>query len=230
MSALLKVGVLDDERIAVDGLVKLLEKQLDGAEVRGFQYHQQFVAWVEEEQPELVFLDMEMPGAAGLDIAKRIKDKVGNIVFVTAHSHYSLEAFDTAVDYILKPVAPSRIKQCLEKLGKLKPVPIFEERTVRIPIRGSFSSVSESDIVLLRGQRNYTEVVLTSGESHLVARTLKNFSEGLSDRFLRVHKSVIIRSDAIREIQWGAKPQIELAGGITVEASKIRLHELGFEA
>ena len=230
MGVLRKIGVLDDERVAVDGLVKLLEKQVGDVVVRGFQYHQQFLAWVEKERPELVFLDMEMPSSNGLDIAKQIQDKVGNIVFVTAHSHYSLQAFDTAVDYILKPVAPSRIKQCLEKLGKLQPLPVFEELTVRIPIRGSFSSVSESDILMLRGQRNYTEVVLSNKESHLVARTLKNFSEGLSDRFLRVHKSVIVRSDAIKEIHWSSKPEIELVGGLTVEASKTRLHELGLQA
>jgi len=230
MNVLRKVGVLDDERVAVDGLVNLLRKQLEGVEVRGFQYHQQFLAWVEEVHPELVFLDMEMPSTSGLHIAEQIKDKVGNIVFVTAHSEYSLQAFDTAVDYILKPVAPSRIEQCLGKLAKLQPLPVFDEVTVRIPIRGSFSNVRESEILMLRGQRNYTEVVLSNGESHLVARTLKNFSEGLSSRFLRVHKSVIVRSDAINEIHWSSKPEIELAGGLRVEASKTRLNELGLQA
>lgn len=230
MSEKINIGVLDDERVAVDGLVKLLQKQLDQAEVRGFQYHQQFLAWVEEVRPELVFLDMEMPSSSGLKIAQQIKEKVGSIVFVTAHSHYSLEAFDTAVDYILKPVAPSRIKQCLHKLGRLQPVTVFEDRYVRLPIRGSFSSIKEVEILMLRGQRNYTEVVLANGESHLVARTLKNFSEVLSDRFWRVHKSLIIRSDAIKEIHWGVKPHIELEGNHMVEASKTRLHELGLKA
>lgn len=230
MNRLRKIGVLDDERIAVDGLVKLLEKLLPGVEVKGFQYHNQFLAWADVAAPELVFLDMEMPAASGLDIARKVKDKVGNIVFVTAHSEYSLDAFETAVDYILKPVAPSRVKKCLEKIGNLYPIPVHEERTVRLPIRGSFTNVPEKDIIMLRGQRNYTEVVLTNGEHHLVARTLKSFSEGLSERFWRVHKSVIVRSDAVVQVIPGSKPQLELVSGQTVEASKTRLNELGVEA
>ena len=73
-------------------------------------YAQPFVEWCKEESPALV-LDMEMPGALGLEVAKKIKVYVGNIVFVTAHSHYSLEAFETAVDYILKPVIKSRLQK-----------------------------------------------------------------------------------------------------------------------
>ena len=65
----------------------------------------------------MVFLDMEMPQAMGLDVAKRIQADVGNIVFVTAHSHYSLEAFETAVDYILKPISPKRLAASPRKSG-----------------------------------------------------------------------------------------------------------------
>ena len=100
------IGVLDDEIIAVRGMVFQLEKLLPNAEVKGFTQYREFELWCENNTPELVFLDMEMPQAMGLDVAKRIQADVGNIVFVTAHSHYSLEAFETAVDYILKPISP----------------------------------------------------------------------------------------------------------------------------
>ena len=60
-----------------------------------------------------------------------------------------------------------------------------------------------------------------------MAKTLKSFSEGLSDRFLRVHKSIIVRSDAVKDIQWGARPKIVLINNEVVDASKARLDELG---
>jgi len=230
MNKLRKIGVLDNEQLAIDGLVYQLKKELPGAEVHGSLYPKPFEEWCKNERPELVFLDMEMPSAMGLDVAKRIQPFVGNIVFVTAHSHYSLEAYETAVDYILKPVVASRLRQALDKIAGLKPMPVIQEKSVRIPIKGSFHSIQERDIILLRGQRNYTEVVMVDGESHLVARTLKNFSDSLSDRFWRVHKGTIVRSDVVQDIKWGAKPQLTLSNGLVVEASKIRLHELGLQA
>ena len=229
MRRLEKIGVLDDERIAVDGLVSQLEKLVPGVVVQGFMYAQPFVEWCKESKPGLVFLDMEMPGALGLDVAHQIKAYVGNIVFVTAHSHYSLDAFETAVDYILKPVIKSRLQQCLNKISDLDPVPLFEEVNVKLPFKGSHQLVKESAIVMLSGQRNYTNVILENGETRLVARTLKSFSEGLSDRFLRVHKSIIVRSDAVKEIQWGARPKMVLTNNEVVDASKARLDELGIE-
>lgn len=229
MRRLDKIGVLDDERIAVDGLVSQLKKMVDDVDVQGFMYAQPFVEWCKECKPGLVFLDMEMPGALGLDVAKEIKPFVGNIVFVTAHSHYSLDAFETAVDYILKPVVKSRLQQCLEKIAGLDPVPVFEDLRVKLPVKGTYEWVKESTIIMLVGQRNYTNVVLENGESHLVARTLKSFSEGLSDRFWRVHKSIIVRSDAVSNIQWGAKPKIILSNKQIVDASKARLDELGIQ-
>ena len=219
------IGILDDEKLAVDGMVFQLSKLLPQAAVEGFTQHKPFVQWCEEHRPEMVFLDMEMPGANGLEVAQSIKAMVGNIVFVTAHTEYSLEAFDTAVDYVLKPVSPKRLAQSLKKIADLQPVGTFEELRIKIPIKGSFYSLSESKINILQGQRNYTEVVLNNGERHLVARTLKSFEEGLSPRFARIHKSVIVRRDAVEHIEWGSKILVHVLGGQVLEASKTRMNE-----
>ncbi|MDG1055565.1 MAG: response regulator, partial [Schleiferiaceae bacterium] len=90
MKTVRHIGVLDDEIIAVRGMVFQLEKLLPQVEVKGFTQFREFELWCENNAPELVFLDMEMPHAMGLEVAKRIQPDVGNIVFVTAHSHYSL--------------------------------------------------------------------------------------------------------------------------------------------
>jgi two-component system LytT family response regulator len=225
LKAVRHIGILDDEKLAVDGMVFQLSKLLPQATVEGFTQHKPFVQWCEEHRPEMVFLDMEMPGANGLEVAQSIKAMVGNIVFVTAHTEYSLEAFDTAVDYVLKPVSPKRLAQSLKKIADLKPVGTFEDLRIKIPIKGSFHSLPESKINVLQGQRNYTEVVLNNGERHLVARTLKSFEEGLSPRFARIHKSVIVRRDAVEHIEWGSKILVHVLGGQVLEASKTRMNE-----
>ena len=219
------IGILDDERLAVEGMVYQLRKLLPEAHIHGSTNKDLFITWCFEHNPEMVFLDMEMPNANGLEVAKEIQFHVGNIVFVTAHSEYSLEAFDTAVDYILKPVSPKRLSQSLKKIAALSPAGVFEEYYIKIPIKGSFHSISEAKINILLGQRNYTEVVLDSGERHLVARTLKNFEESLSERFSRVHKSVIVRRDAVERIDWGAKIMLHIKGGNVLEASKTRINQ-----
>jgi len=224
------IGVLDDEIIAVRGMVFQLEKLLPQAEVKGFTQYREFELWCENNAPELVFLDMEMPLAMGLDVAKRIQPDVGNIVFVTAHSHYSLEAFETAVDYILKPITPKRLQQALAKVESLVPVKVQQELKIKLLLKGTFRELPESDITFLRGQRNYTEVVLTNGEHHLAARTLKSFTDVLSDGFVRIHKSIVVQRALIASIQDGNPAHIVLTDGTQLDAAKARLKALGNDA
>jgi two-component system LytT family response regulator len=173
---------------------------------------------------------MEMPHAMGLDIAKRIQPDVGNIVFVTAHSHYSLEAFETAVDYILKPITPKRLKQALAKVEALVPVKVQQEQKIKLLLKGTFRELPEVDIAFLRGQRNYTEVVLTNGEHHLMARTLKSFTDVLSDGFVRIHKSIVVQRALIASIQPGNAAHIVLTDGTQLDAAKARLKALSNDA
>ena len=230
MKTVRHIGVLDDEIIAVQGMVFQLEKLLPQAEVKGFTQYREFELWCENNAPELVFLDMEMPHAMGLDIAKRIQPDVGNIVFVTAHSHYSLEAFETAVDYILKPITPKRLKQALAKVEALVPVKVQQEQKIKLLLKGTFRELPEVDIAFLRGQRNYTEVVLTNGEHHLMARTLKSFTDVLSDGFVRIHKSIVVQRALIASIQPGNAAHIVLTDGTQLDAAKARLKALGSDA
>ena len=220
------IGVLDDEIIAVRGMVFQLEKLLHNAEVKGFTQYREFELWCENNTPELVFLDMEMPQAMGLDVAKRIQADVGNIVFVTAHSHYSLEAFETAVDYILKPISPKRLQQALAKVEALVPVKVRQAQKIKLLLKGTFREFPETDIAYLRGQRNYTEVVLTNGEHHLIARTLKSFTDAMSDAFVRIHKSIVVQRALIVKIQTSNPPFVVLQDGTQLDAAKARLKTL----
>lgn len=230
MKPIKHIAILDDEKPAVDGLVAQLKKLLPGADIAGFMRPEVFVEHCRAVGPELVFLDMEMPNAMGLDVAKEVRSFVGNIVFATAYTEYSLQAFETAIGYLLKPITPSKLKGVLEKAAALVPLDDGVKKYVRLPSKGHFIEREERDIMLLKGQRNYTLVVLSSGEEILVAKTLKAFSEELSTAFLRIHKGAIVREGAICRVHWGVKPTVELENGLQVEASRTRLKELGLHA
>jgi len=151
-------------------------------------------------------------------------------VFVTAHSHYSLEAFETAVDYILKPITPKRLQLALAKVESLVPVKVQQELKIKLLLKGTFRELPEAEITFLRGQRNYTEVVLTNGEHHLVARTLKSFTDVLSDGFVRIHKSIVVQRALIASIQDSNPAHIVLTDGTQLDAAKARLKALGNDA
>src|SRR6056300_1037013 len=174
-------------------MVFQLSRLIPEANVAGFTQQSEFLSFCEAQRPDLVFLDMEMPNTTGLEVAAQIKSLVGNIIFVTAHSEYSLAAFDTAIDYILKPVSPKRLEQSLEKVARLQPVGLYKEQSIKIPIKGSFE-------------------------------------ESLSSRFSRIHKSIIIRKDAVKSISWGSKIMVYLIDGFSVEASKSRMEKSDWDA
>src|SRR6056300_1411411 len=207
-------------------MVFQLEKLLPNADVKGFTQYLEFELWCENNSPELVFLDVEMPQAMGLDLAKRIQADVGNIVFVTAHSHYSLEAFETAVGYILKPISPKRLQQALAKVEALVPVKVRQAQKIKLLLKGTFREFPETDIAYLRGQRNYTEVVLTNGEHHLMARTLKSFTDVLSDACVRIHKSIMVQRALISEVYTSGPNYIILQDGTKLDAAKARINAL----
>ena len=88
-------------------------------------------------------------------------------------------------------------------MESLVPVKVQQELKIKLILKGTFRELPEAEITFLRVQRNYTEVVLTNGEHHLVARTLKSFTDVLSDGFVRIHKSIVVQRALIASIQPG---------------------------
>ena len=96
----------------------------------------------------------------------------------------------------------------------------------KLLLKGTFRELPEADIAFLRGQRNYTEVVLTNGEHHLMARTLKSFTDVLSDGFVRIHKSIVVQRALISEVYTSGPNYIVLQDGTKLDAAKARINAL----
>lgn len=171
---------------------------------------------LEEDGPEVAFLDIRMPGLTGLEVAAR-GGKAAHLVFVTAYDQYAVEAFDRdAVDYILKPVSDERLERCIGRLrAKLdaaeKPPPLDEvlARLARlVPASGRLRwvralkgelvhQIAVDDVLYFQAQDKYTCVVTREGES-LIRTPLAELAAQLDpDTFRQIHRSTVVNMNAV---------------------------------
>ena len=158
-------------------------------------------------QPEMVFLDIEMPKYNGLEIVNFFgKDEIQfNIIFTTAYNQYAIQAFKTsALDYLLKPIDPEELKETMERY-KQKQLTTFHKlqvaklsiahtERIAIPDGNNLIMIEVNEILYLKADSNYTDIHLTNGKKYTTSRILKNFEETLSSysQFFRCHKSYIV--------------------------------------
>ncbi|PHR71362.1 MAG: DNA-binding response regulator [Lutibacter sp.] len=176
------------------------------------------IEMIKEEQPEIVFLDIEMPVHSGLEILDFIdKDQYNfEIIFTTAYSEYAIQAFDlSAIDYLLKPIRGEKIKEAVEKaivnIGKSQINIKLEElrknlnssnfNKIALPVADGIKFVNFNDIIMLKADGMYTAISLHSKPEILISKPLKHFVE-LLDKipvFYKPHRSYLINLKYIQE-------------------------------
>jgi two-component system LytT family response regulator len=190
----MRVLIVDDEAPARARLRRLLAAAAD-VEVAGEARNAaEALTLVAELAPEALFLDVQMPGPSGLDVAASLADPAPAVVFVTAFDQYAVQAFDAAaVDYLLKPVEPDRLERALQRLrarvGPAAPHPA--PVNLLIPDRGRTHVVPVSEILWLEAADNYV-VVHTASRAPLMRRTLAGLLDDLGDAFVRTHRSAAV--------------------------------------
>lgn len=214
----LRTLIVDDEPLARERLRQLCRAEGDLELVGECGDGQAAVAAIESLHPDLVFLDVRMPGVDGFAVLEAVGgDRFPAVVFVTAYDEYAVRAFDVhAVDYLLKPVSRERFAKTAERirtqgaeglgqkllalLGDLK----REERYLgRLLIRagGRIVLVKTDDIDWIDGAGNYLKIHV-GRESYLLRHTMSGLEERLDPRrFLRIHRSTIVNVDRIVELQ-----------------------------
>ena len=189
-----------------------------------------------ELEPQLVFLDVEMPYGNAFDVLEGCKDLYFETIFVTAFSEYSLRALNqSAAYYLLKPVsieelilAVNKVQQhiinreifnrnkiLVENLREPKP----EKRQVILPTLEGFEVIRMEDIIRLQGNGNFTDIYLKDKTKKMVCRFLKYFSEILPFPFVRVHKSHIINFHCVKSYHKGSGGYIVLEDNTEIEIS-----------
>ena len=204
----LRILVVDDEPLAVERL-QLLLARCPGASVVGTANDGEAALRIAEAvSPDLVLLDIAMPGMDGIDVARALSESAVDpaVVFVTAFDNFAVAAFDVAaIDYLMKPVQLDRLERALERVqGHLagdkrsaqRQAPAYVEE-FWVPDLTGLVRIAASDIERITAERDYMRLHV-GARSWLIHRTIAKLEEDLDpELFLRVHRSVILRKDTI---------------------------------
>ena len=212
----LKVLIVDDEALARVRLRTLLEECSDPpANVEGeADSAAQAMAHVQHHVVDVVLLDVHMPGADGLTLARALQalPDPPAVVFVTAHTEHAVQAFELdAVDYLTKPVRLARLQESLQKIERLRQYkrrlePDLAEDVMVIQERGRTERVPLSEILYLKAELKYI-TVRTAARTYLLEASLNDLEEKYKSRFLRVHRNALIARGAVRALEKHLDPQ-----------------------
>jgi len=232
----LRTMIVDDEPLAIERM-QVLCAELDQLAVIGTASDGEAALRLADKlRPDLMMLDMTMPGMDGLAVARQLgrRESPPAVIFVTAHEDFAVEAFDLeAVDYVLKPVAVERLERAIDRAiarrERATPAPSGDWLTeFWVPHRSELLRIEAAQVERIDAERDYVRLYV--GErSYLLLQTIAGL-EGKLDpsRFLRIHRSTILRRDRIRGLRheglgvWCA----ELENGETLRIGRTYLRKV----
>lgn len=256
MADSLRVLVVDDEPLARQRLLDLLAPEADITVVGTASTGREAVAALAEHAPDVVFLDVQMPGLTGLDVVREVgAANMPATVFVTAYDQHALEAFDVhALDYLLKPFEDDRFRETLRRvrdrvrlrevdglrqklLGLLggappapearPPAPKYLER-LAVEMRGQIRVVPLTEVDFIQADGAYAEI--HAGEDvHVVRERMQTLEERLDPSlFMRIHRSTIVRLDRVAALLTaaGGDYAVRLHDGRRLKVSRSRRDDL----
>jgi two-component system response regulator AlgR len=207
-----KCLVVDDEFLARQRLCSLVD-ELEGWEICGdADSGDSALREVERLRPDVVLLDIRMPGMDGLETARHITalESAPAVIFTTAYGDHALEAFDAqAVDYLLKPIHPDRLAQALDKARRLSAAQLEQIQDpgaagARTHIcarnRGNLEILPVNRVLYFQADSKYV-TVRAPDQAILVEESLKSLEQEFSERFIRVHRNALVAVDAIRGLE-----------------------------
>lgn len=198
---------------------------------------------IDSLQPDIVFLDIEMPVMNGFIMLQQLTYKNFELIFTTAYDHYAIKAIRySALDYLVKPIEIEDLKAAVlkaeEKRNHSYPNPQIEllveqlankknsYSRIAIPTVEGLQFIKVEDIIYLEASSNYTQIFTSGKKKYMVSRTLKDFEDMLSpETFLRIHNSYIINKNSVEKYIRGEGGQVVLTNGITLDVAKRKKHE-----
>lgn len=218
MSQVHKTIIVDDEPAARRLMNTLLLDHSEVIQIIGEAGNgKDAIAMIDTLQPDLIFLDIQMPDMTGFEVIEQLQHRP-NIIFTTAYEQYAIKAFETfSIDYLLKPIREDRLAQSLAKLGQFgkvkEDVNIAELKDIiqqlKVPQKATAFPIRTGDriillkyeqITYLEAQDKYVYIYTLDGGKHLTDHSLTALTEKLPTNFYRIQKSFIINKEKIREI------------------------------
>ncbi|MEO5908350.1 MAG: response regulator [Ginsengibacter sp.] len=228
---MLKVILIDDERLARSELKRLLQDFPDVEIIGEAANADEAIQKIESLNPDLIFLDIQMPGKTGFDLLTQL-EKAPHVIFVTAYDEYALKAFDVnALDYLMKPVEPKRLADALLKVRQKDAEELLtynnrgilgENDQVFVKDGERCWFVKLSDVRLFESVGNYAKVFFGTNKP-LILKSLNALEERLDEKvFFRANRKHIINLRMIEKIEpyFNGGLLLDLIGGEKIEVSR----------
>lgn len=221
----MKAIIIDDERVARRELRRLLKAHPEVEIIGEAGDGEEAISLIQKAAPDLLFLDIEMPGLSGFDLLDRVRD-VPDVIFTTAYDQHALKAFEvSALDYLLKPIVPSRLAAALQKV-RGRHTGLRDQLFLREG--GRCWIVRVSDIEVLESEGNYTRVFF-AGERPLISGSLAAFEQRLDpSAFFRASRKHVVNLNNIHSTASdpGGNLVVTMRCGATVTLSRRQSVEL----
>ncbi|MEC8603965.1 MAG: LytTR family DNA-binding domain-containing protein [Bacteroidota bacterium] len=239
--------IVDDEHKNRETLAKLIEQFCYGVEVIGQAENVQSAKeFIDKHNPQIIFLDIEMPGGNGFTLLEKFDNPSFQLIFTTAHADYAIKAIKfAALDYLLKPINVNELKIAVEKainsisnssnkavdqrfdiLKDNQKNEGFEFKKIALPSLEGIEFYEINEILRCEADRAYCNFYLTNGQKITVSKSLREFEELLSEcNFFRVHKSNMVNLSHIKKYIKGKGGYVVLSNDSHVDVS-VRKKEL----
>ncbi len=232
----LRTLIVDDERLAREELKKMLEVHHEIEIIAEAKNGKEAIEIINTEKPDLIFLDVSMPEMSGFEMLKNLPE-IPKVIFVTAHDEFALNAFEVnALDYVLKPVDPERLKDAIAKANK-EDGEFFSDLSSRSSRKDRLLTVTDrvfikdgekcwfvelSKVRMMESDGNYVKVYFDTFRP-LILRSLNSFEERLdAEHFFRANRKFIINLNWVHSIEnwFNGGLRVELIDGEKVEISR----------
>jgi two-component system LytT family response regulator len=236
----MKAILVDDEPDGIRTLKKMLELNCPEVEIiatcmDAISAKHRF----EELHPDLIFLDIQMPGKSGLDLLTELSERNFEVIFVTAHNEYILQALQfSAVDYLMKPVDEDRLVEAVQRVRKRLTKDKLTENTetllhniqkaasplemrLCLPTLKGFTILKLEEILYCEAQRSYTVFHLINNKTIVISKPLFDYERLLAGTiFYRIHKSFLINLLHIKEYVRGEGGTVVMSNNMEIEVSR----------
>jgi two-component system LytT family response regulator len=223
------IVIIDDEKKLAENLGIMLEKINENIQCKGIAHNVvDGIKLINFQKPQVVFLDISMPGHTGFDLLDAIYEKDFIIVFTTAHEEFAIQAIKhKAFDYLLKPIDIEELKHCVQKIKK--EISYRTDHTanndkplqIHIPVKDGTLLLRQDEIVHVEASGSYSIIHMNNLETHMVTKNLKAMEELLHpDIFFRCHNSHIIHLHKVKKVLKTDGCFLEMEDGTIVEVSR----------
>jgi len=213
-----KTVIIEDEQLARQRLKRLLSNYQEVEIIAEATNGSEGLELINQHQPDLIFLDIEMPILNGFEMLAKLGENQPKVVFTTAYDQYAIKAFDEgSIDYLLKPIELGRLDKTIHKLKQTnlaKPTLVIDDllqqikgktiqKTLTVKLGDRILLIKIDDIIHIQAEEKYVFLYTADGKKHLTDYTLSTLEAKLPEDFIRIHRSDMINVNYISEIRRG---------------------------